>query len=190
MTEQEIEIIEGCRKGDAAYQKRLYDQYGPLIKGTCLRYTGDMEEAEDLFHDIFVHILTHFDQYDHITNLGGWLNRITINKVIDYVRRKNLKDAIPMSQFEQSQVQVVSHDHHYEGIPMDVLLSFIQQLPPKIRTVFNLAVIDEMEQKDIVELLQESTNNVRTALSRARAMLRIKIQKFWKKEEENVKKYE
>ena len=71
-----------------------------------------------------------------------------------------------------------------------MLLGFIQQLPPKMRTVFNLAVIDEMDQKEIVEMLQESTNNVRTMLSRARALLRTKIQKFWKKEEDNVKKYE
>ncbi len=188
LTEQEIEIIEGCRKGDTACQKRLYDQYGPLIKGTCLRYTGDMTEAEDLFHDIFVHILTHFDQYDHITNLGGWLNRLTINKVIDYMRHKSPNEAIPMSQFEQ--VQAVSHDHHYDGIPMEVLLGFIQQLPPKMRTVFNLAVIDEKEQNEIVEMLQESCGNVRTTLSRARAMLRTKIQKYWKNEEDNVKKYE
>lgn len=188
LTEQEIEIIEGCRKGDAACQKRLYDTYGPLIKGTCLRYTSDMAEAEDLFHDIFVHILTHFGQYDHITNLGGWLNRITINKAIDYVRRQSINDVVPMSHFEQ--VQGVSNDQHYEGIPMEVLLGFIQQLPPKMRTVFNLAVIDEMDQKEIVEMLQESTNNVRTMLSRARALLRTKIQKFWKKEEDNVKKYE
>ena len=61
LTEKDIEIIEGCRRGDTACQKMLYDTYGPMVKGICLRYADDIQEAEDLFHDIFIFILTHFE---------------------------------------------------------------------------------------------------------------------------------
>ena len=85
LTEKEIEIIEGCQKGESSSQKMLYDTYGPLIKGICMRYTENLEEAEGLFHDVFIFILTHFEQYNKITSLGGWLRQITVNKAIDYV---------------------------------------------------------------------------------------------------------
>ena len=147
LTEKEIEIIEGCRKGDETSQKSLYLTYGPLVKGICLRYTEDVEEAEDFFHDIFIFILTHFENYDRITNLGGWLRVITINKLIDHIRKKKLYNATPMSQLAQ---EFGNEDSgNYDGIPMKVLLNMINGLPLKYKTAFNLYVIDEIEQDEI-----------------------------------------
>lgn len=180
-TKEEIRIIEGCRKGDAACQKMLYDTYGPMIKGVCQRYTSDVQEAEDLFHDIFIFILTHFEDYESITSLGGWLRRITINKAIDEWRRKQLHPSVSISQmkteFEDNGGDV------YDGIPMQVLLEHIQQLPPKYRTAFNLYVIDEIEQSKIAEMMNETNSNVRSLISRARTMLRKSIGKYLKNEQ-------
>ena len=180
-TEKEIEIIEGCRKGDQACQKMLYDTYGPLIKGICMRYTGDLEEAEDLFHDIFIFLLTHFEQFNNITSLGGWLRQITIHKAIDYLRRRHLWDAIPMSQFEVN--PAVETTHEYDGIPMEVLMGFINQLPKKPRTVFNLFVIDGIHQNEIARMLEITQNNVSTIIARAKKKLRKKIEDYLKHEE-------
>ena len=185
LTEKEIEIIEGCQKGDKNCQKMLYDTYGPLIKGTCLRYAADTQEAEDLFHDIFIFILTHFDQYTHISSLDGWLHRITVNKLIDYLRHKKTIPTVSMSQFEQE--PGVTVDRMYDGIPMEVLLGYIQKLPDKMRTAFNLYIIDDLPQAQIAEMMHETQNNVSTMISRARATLRKSIQKFWRNEENNYR---
>lgn len=178
MTETEIEIVEGCKRGDTECQKRLYLDYGPMIKGVCVRYTADTEEAEDLFHDVFVFILTHFDQYEHITALGGWLHRITVNKAIDYVRKKRLYDVEVMSQ-RPLEVRDMSVKHN-DGLSMDELLMFVNALPDKYRTVFNLYVIDDIPQSEICTLMGETPTNVRTLISRARAMLRKHISEYLK----------
>ena len=181
LTEKEIEIIEGCQKGDSSSQKVLYDTYGPLIKGICRRYTADLDEAEDLFHDIFIFILTHFEQFDNITSLGGWLRQIAIHKAIDYLRRRHLWAAVPMSQFEMN--LAVDATHEYDGIPMEVLLEFVNQLPKRHRTVFNMHVIDDISQDQISEMLNLSKNNVSTMISRAKDRLRKEIEKYLKNEE-------
>lgn len=180
LTEKEIEIIEGCRNGDRTCQKMLYDTYGPLIKGICMRYTTEAEDGEDLFHDVFIFILTHFEQFDNITSLGGWLRRITINKAIDYVRHKQIRPSIPMSHFEVP--PAVEATHEYDGIPMDVLMGFINQLPQKHRTVFNLFVIDDIHQNEIAQMLEISQNNVSTIISRAKEKLRKNIEEYLKNE--------
>lgn len=184
LTEKEIEIIEGCQKGDTHSQKLLYDTYGPMVKGTCLRYIEDNQEAEDLFHDIFIFILTHFEKYTHISSLDGWLHRITVNKLVDHLRHKKTQPTVPMSHFGHDLGETVEHE--YDGIPMDVLQGFINELPLKARTAFNLYVVDDIPQSEIAKMMQESQNNVRTMISRARATLRNSIQKFWKNEERNV----
>lgn len=182
LTKEEIEIIEGCRKGDVNCQRMLYDNYGPMIKGVCLRYTSDIQEAEDLFHDVIVHILTHFEDYDRITTLGGWLKTITIHKSIDLWRYKQRHNTIPASQLViEDPKDETSND--YDGIPMKILLEHIQKLPPKYRTAFNLYVVEEMEQSRIAEIMQETVSNVRSLISRAKKMLRKSIQKYLKNEE-------
>lgn len=188
LTEKEIAIIEGCRKGDMVSQKSLYVNYGPLIKGICVRYTDDMQEAEDYFHDTFIFILTHFEHFDNITSLGGWLRTITINKCIDYLRHKKLKDAIPMSSFECDFDDATAHS--YDGIPMEDLQEIIHQLPVNQRTAFNLYVIDDIRQEEIANMMQMTQNNVSTLISRARTTLRKKISEYWNKEETNYQKYE
>lgn len=181
LTEKDIVIIEGCRKGDPECQKMLYDTYGPMIKGVCMRYADDTQEAEDLFHDIFIFILTHFEKFDRITNLGGWLRVITINKLIDHLRKKSLYDTTPMSQLMLEPSG--SEKENYDGIPMQVLLSMINSLPSKYKTAFNLYVIDEIKQEEIARLMDESPTNVRSLISRARRMLRQKIEKYMRNEE-------
>lgn len=73
--------------------------------------------------------------------------------------------------------------HEYDEIPMEVLLGFINRLKPKTRTAFNLFIIDGYEQEEIARMMDESQNNVRTMISRARSVLREKIRKYLRNEE-------
>ena len=166
----------------------LYDIYGPMIKGVCVRYASDIQEAEDLFHDIFVFILTHFEGYDKITSLGGWLRTITVNKVIDHLRRKRVYRTTPMSAFEQEFGD--DTEPSYDGIPMEVLQQMINELPPKHRTAFNLYVVDEVKQEEIARLMGETQTNVRSTISRAKSKLRERIEKYWKDEASRIKNAE
>ena len=188
LTEKETEIIEGCRKGDRESQKSLYLTYGPLIKGICVRYSEDEQEAEDFFHDIFVFLLTNFEHFDKITTLGGWIRTITINKCIDYLRHKKLKSAIPMSSLECDFDDATVHD--YDGIPMSELQAFIQQLPVNQRTAFNLYVIDGIKQEEIANRMQLTQNNISTMISRARTTLRKRLNEYWNQEKKKEHIYE
>ncbi len=163
----------------------LYDQYGPLIKGVCMRYIGDVQAAEDQFHDIFIFILTHFEGYDNITSLGGWLRKITVNKLLDHLRREKLFVTTPMSSLSQEMGD--NREPHYDGIPMEVLQRMINELPLKYRTAFNLYVVDEVSQEEIARMMEETQTNIRTLISRAKSKLRNSIEKYLKNEEYNYR---
>lgn len=187
MTEDEKEIIEGCRRGDTECQKRLYLNFGPMIKGVCTRYTSDPSEAEDLFHDVFVFILTNFDDFNKVYSLGGWLHTVTVNKAIDYVRKKGLYGVDPMSKYDIDIPD--TQGRNYDGLSMNEILGFVRMLPGKYRTAFNLFVIDGIPQEEISRLMGESRTNVRTLVSRAKAMLRVKIDEYLKKDNLINKEY-
>jgi len=181
MTPEEKKIIEGCRAGKAASQKLLYENYGPAIKAICMRYASSEDEGLDLFHDTFVFILTHFKEYDRITTLGGWLHRIAVNKSIDYYRRKVLHETTPIGDYEE--VFVATTAQPSEVLTEAQILSFVNKLPAKQRTAFNLYEIDGFSEAEIVEMMDETPTNVRTLISRAKKNLRESIRGYLKNEE-------
>ncbi len=181
MSEEEKKLIEGCVAGDPSCQKRLYMEYGPMIKGICTRYTAGTEDAEDLFHDTFLFILVNFPHYNKITSLGAWLRRITINRAIDHYRRRSRRKTAYLDDLEL--------DPGFEAAPlneyltMDKLVGFINELPDKYRTAFNLYVIDGMEQEKMAEVMGETPTNIRTLVFRARQTLQKKINRYLNHEE-------
>ena len=68
----ELQLIEGCRKGERRAQKELYDAYSRKMMGVCLRYVNDRETARDLLQDGFVKIFTSMPRipYTGLTFLG------------------------------------------------------------------------------------------------------------------------
>ena len=48
MQMEERTLAEGCRNGDGAAQRELYDRYAGRLLAVCLRYAGDRATAEDL----------------------------------------------------------------------------------------------------------------------------------------------
>ncbi len=167
--------------GDSESQKQLYLQYGPMIKGICLRYAANEEEGEDLFHDTFLFILVNFKSYNKITSLGAWLRRITINKAIDHYRQRSRQKT---ASIEDIPVEPsVDSTPLNEILTMEQLVTFINELPDKYRTAFNLYIIDGMEQEEIVKVMNETSTNVRTLVFRARNILQKKIQRYLNHEE-------
>ncbi|MBR4788074.1 MAG: RNA polymerase sigma factor [Bacteroidales bacterium] len=152
-----------------------------MIKGICERYAANGQDAEDLFHDTFVFILTHFKDYKNISSLNGWLRTITINKAIDHYRRQQRRqtDDIESADYADPAAPVMGN----ETLTMAQLLRYINELPDKYRTAFNLYVIDGISQNEIVVMMNESHSNVRSLISRAKSILRKKIQNYLNNEE-------
>lgn len=64
---------------------------------------------------------------------------------------------------------------------VDVLLGFIQQLPDKYRLVFNLFVLDGYSHKEIAEMLVISVGTSKSNLSRAKKILKDKLEIYQEK---------
>lgn len=180
MTEEEIEIIKGCINGDTSCQKQLYLAYGPLIKGICLRYTANEQEGEDLFHDTFVYILTNFKKYSTITTLEGWLSRITVNKAIDWYRKTHHHFENAVEDYVDAVSTTIDLDE--STLSMEQLTAFINELPIKYRTAFNLNVVDGIEPTEVAKIMGETAVNARSLVSRAKSMLRKRIKKYLRKD--------
>lgn len=166
-------LIQDCIKGDRKAQEQLYRKYASILYGVCLKYSRNKTEAEDNLHDSFITIFNKIEQYTKKGSFEGWIKRITVNTVLQKYRKEEYLNVVS----ENYEEEIPEVDTNYEGISLSSLLSYIQELPNKYRTTFNLYVLDGYSHKEISELLGTSTGTSKSNLARARMILREKIEK-------------
>ena len=168
----EEELIEGCRKGKASSQKRLYDRLAPKMLGVCIRYIKDKEEAEHVMIGGIVKVFDKLDQFKGDGSFEGWVRRIIVNDCLMYIR-KNRNMSL------QSDIDEVSNEPNLkvmeENLDAQDLLKLINELPVGYRTVFNLYAIEGYNHAEIARQLDVSENTSKSQLSRARKWLQNRL---------------
>ncbi len=165
-------LIKDCIGESRSAQKRLYDIYAPRAFGVIKRYIYDNSNAaEEVLNDSFYKILTKLDQYSFQGSFEGWIRRIVVNTITDYMRKSISKESHKELQAEDASVgsEPVGIIAHKE------LLGLIHALPHAQRTVFNLFVAENYAHKEIAELLGITETNSRWYLNDARRRLKEKI---------------
>ena len=150
----------------------MYKTYSPVLFGICLKYSRNKTEAEDNLHDSFMTIFDKIHQYRFKGSFEGWLKRVTVNTVLQKYRKEQ-----PLSLVtENIEGRAAENDSAVEGIPLNTLLKFVQELPNKYRLTFNMYVLDGYSHREISEILGTSEGTSKSNLARARTILRDRIQ--------------
>ena len=168
------QIIQGCKKKDAKAQAELYKRYSGVLYSICLRYSPNKVEAEDNLQDAFITIFNKAEQFKSNGSFEGWIKRITVNTVLQKYRKQKVFAITDEAQIEDTADQQVVDN----GLPLDYLLSIIQELPQRYRLVFTMYVMDGYSHKEIGALLEISDGTSKSNLARARGILKTKIDDY------------
>lgn len=171
--EPPIDLIRDCIAQNRTAQKKLYDQYAPLLYGIIKRYVYNGSQADEILNDAFFKILTGLQGYSFKGSFEGWMRRIVINTVTDNFRKYVKKEPAHKVEIETTDIQVEGDIVGRLGYKE--LLGLIHQLPDTQRTVFNLFVFEQLSHKEISEVLGINENNSRWHLNDARRRLKEKI---------------
>jgi len=168
-------IIEGCRQGDRAAQRELYNALASKMFALCIRYMGDRDAAEDILQDGFVTLFSKIGSYMETGSFEGWARRIFVNTALMSLRKK---DALKMSE-DLDSARNVSSDMptQIQNLGQKEIMRMVASLPSGYRTVFNMFVIEGYSHNEIAEALGISPATSRSQLQRARCMLQDKIRK-------------
>ena len=173
------QIIELCVRHDKKAQQELYDRYSRLLLGVCLRYATDKAEAEDILQDSFLKIFLNIKEYTGSGSFIGWLRKVAVNTAITHYH-KNLKYKyhLEIEEYESIETGVLSFEEDF--YTSDELYRVLNELPSGYRMVFNLYAVEGYKHKEIGEMLGIDTNTSKSQYSRAKAVLREKLEKLAK----------
>lgn len=177
-------MIEGCVKQDRLCQQKLYELYHKKFYAICLRYTKEIEEAEDMLQEGFVKIFFNIKQFTGSGSFEGWMKRIIINTAIEFYRKKVIM--YPVTDFEPEEGTSPEGEVQIE-LQANDLLKMIQELPTGYRTVFNLYAIEGYSHKEIAEMLGISEGTSKSQLARARVILQQQVNDLNKNETKSVR---
>lgn len=167
-TRSDAELLAGCRAGDAAAQRALFDRHRDRVYTIALHYLkGDEAGALDVTQDVFVRVFRTLGTFRGDARIGTWLYRIVVNACLDELRRRRrvlyfgdvppaLHPAVPALE--------------PEGLDADVAAA-LAALTPKLRMVVLLRHFEDLSYDEMAAALHCSPGTVASRLSRAHALL-------------------
>lgn len=164
------EIIEGCVQWDRVSQERLYRLFSKELFKVCRLYASDIQDAEDMLHDAFMHIYKQIGSYNFSGSFEGWMRRVTVNCCLQALRKRK--------SFTQVQEIPVVEEHEVEmeaGIPFSKILEEINKLPAKAGLVLKLYALEGWSHAEIAEELEISVGTSKSQLNYARSVLKQKL---------------
>ena len=179
---EEAAIIKGCINGDAKSQKALYDQFGPVLMGLCMRYAQNREDAEEIFHDALMKVFRSLDSFKGDSKLKTWISRIGVNTALDFLRKK--KNALLVEHISDYALEIKDSDVEQDiSLEAETAMKMMSQLSTNQQIIINMFVVDEMSHKEIAMQLNISEEASRAQYSRAkRALADLVTKKLLKNE--------
>ncbi|MFI4881955.1 MAG: RNA polymerase sigma factor [Phycisphaerales bacterium JB064] len=183
MHDDEPQLIERAKAGDAAAAGEIVERYQRRIYTLCLRILSDTDAAEELTQETLVKALTGLEKFDGRASLGTWLHRIATNACFSRIRsdRVRSKGRVPWPESTEptapSRVQ-----HGEEGVDAAqrrrLVARALEQINPEHRVVLVLRDVQGLEYEQVAEVLGVPMGTIKSRLFRARAALREAVERL------------
>jgi RNA polymerase sigma factor (sigma-70 family) len=169
----ERDLVEGCQRRDPRAQRALVLRYAPMLLTAARRYVLDHDDAQDVLQNGLIKILDHLPRFRYGEgSFEGWMRRIVVNTALKSLRYPLQYSAAPLREADET---AEVKPEVYQQMDADHLLALIDELPDGCRMVFNLFALEGYSHREISDLLQIDESTSRSQLTRARALLRKKL---------------
>lgn len=151
----------------------LYERYGHLVMGTCMKYLKNITEAEDLTMHIFEGLHQKLLKHE-ITFFKSWIYMVTKNECFMLFRKKGvnttLVDQIELKEEEQSDELQIKEQQ------LSILEEVLPSLKEDQRICIELFYIKEMSYQQISDQLNLSLMQVKSAIQNGKRNLKIRLE--------------
>lgn len=179
-------LLRRCLSGDAAAWEDIVHRYQRRIYNICYRFAGSAEDADDLTQEVFIKMYKTLDTYN--VERGAfttWVTTITRNLLVDHFRKgkhdrlTDSLDATPgqeedgrtLSEQIEDKSRVSPDEQVRSREAGEAVHEGLQKLSPELREAVILRDLQDMDYKDIAEVLKVPEGTVKSRINRGRAEL-------------------
>lgn len=188
----ETEFIKQLKSQSRASYSKLLDDFQHKVYATCLSFVPNKEDAEDIAQDVFIEVFRSITKFKGQSKLSTWIYRITTNKCLEFIRKRNTKKRFAFIQYLTGQDFEIDRTNYFTemnhpGIILEnkekseTLFLAINGLPEAQRLVFTLHKVDGKSYQEISEITEKSLSSVESLMFRAKKNLQKTLENFYKK---------
>ena len=191
MTLEDNELVMQAQKGELVAFEELVFRYDRRILGIALKFTNDMDQAQDLYQDIFLRAHSGLKQFKLKSKFSTWLYRIATNACLSHLSSQTRKREISLDhRFDSPQEDVETgpgqlpdalvsppdSDRLAESAQIgDHIGRALERLSPQQRLVFVLRHYDGHKLKEIASILKCAEGTVKKHLFTATLRMREEL---------------
>nr|WP_321234285.1 RNA polymerase sigma factor [uncultured Psychroserpens sp.] len=179
LTNQNIEqLLQLCKSGNQQAQMEVYNRYYKAMYNSAYRIVKDSFEAEDIMQDSFLTAFTKLDNLKEIKTFGSWLKRIVINNSIHHYKKSSKYQDVPLDDvmYKIEDSSGITEDYEFKNLKAKQVLETMELLKDSYKTSLTLHLIEGYDYDEICEIMDISSANCRTMISRAKNSLRKKLE--------------
>ena len=155
----------------------LMREYGNDVLRTAYSYVKDKFTAEDVFQEVFIKVYKNLDTFRDESGIKTWIIRITINTAKDYLKSAYSQKVVPMMEFKEDMITSEDDFEEIENRDRDrVVKETVMTLPENFREVLLCIYYHGMSVAETAVSLDIAEGTVKSRLSRAREMLKNKLE--------------
>ncbi len=178
------QVVRRCMDGDSGAWAELVRTHHRRVYGLCYRFTGNGADAEDLTQDVFLKIYSNLASFDLTRgSLQVWITTMTRNLLVDNFRRTrnqratgSLDEGWDGSDELRPVDRLVSEGPSpHESAAQKELSKMVQNALARVSVELREAVIlrdlQDLDYKEIAQVLDIPEGTVKSRISRGRAEL-------------------
>lgn len=152
------------------YKQKRFEQIVNQNKGTiytvCYMFSKDSDEVADLFQETLINLWKGMPEKDEISNIKGWIYRVSLNTCISLNRKKKSRPTVPLTM----DIDLFESKGEKEQ-QVEMLHKRITRLQPFDRAIV-LLWLEDISYEEIGLILGITAKNVSVRLTRIREKLK------------------
>ena len=181
------ELMAQYQKGDESAFQEIFKRHKRGIYGYILRYTGNEQESEEVFQDVFIKMHRAAPHWVPAAKLSTWLYTIVGNLCTDVHRKKRIRHTVSLDDNDDGEDRslydvIASEEPRPDSQSSDaeigkVLEKALAKINPDQREVFLLREKNGFKFEEIAEVLGVSVNTVKSRMRYALESLKKILEK-------------
>jgi RNA polymerase sigma factor (sigma-70 family) len=186
----DAELINQILNGNENAFRFLVVSNQRLVVHVVGRIVSQQEDVEDICQEVFMKVFRKIKKFRGDSRLSTWIATIAYNTSISHMRNKKRK-----IEMDNNEDIILAYENSDDGRVQKILekaeakkllLEMIEKLPVNYRTVLTLFHLEEFSYKEIEEITGMPEGTIKSYLSRARKMLKEKLEQVIEIEKTNI----
>ena len=190
---EEKNFLTNLKNAEPAAYEKLLDDFQQKVFSTCISFVPNKEDAEDIAQEVFIEVFNSIHTFKGDSKLSTWIYRISTNKCLEFIRKKNTKKRFGFMQSLLGNDIPIDRSSYFTefnhpGIQLEnkekneILFAAINRLPEAQRIVYTLNKIDDLSYQEVSEITQKSISSIESLLFRAKKNLQELLHDYYKKD--------